>query len=611
MQLLTGVSSDAAVMPRVLAYYDKVAALIEASFAGAPIVYKNYPGGLDKPGLFHVTGVPLEAKKLLWLIHGKYAIEFYTWAPVTSDEHRLRFARILLEAPPGVDFMHVKKAAFVLRDELRAQYKLQAVPVVDGGSGIALWIPIADTPPASAVRAWLHALANNAAARNPNLISSEPNTHGDGRVHVHVSSNAAGHYSAVPYSLRAQGLTVVTPVTWQELEDLPHAGTFTADAFWQRLQRVGDLFAKDVARIGNQASPCGAAIPMYGRVPEPHGHIIIAAIDVLSDGRPRNAHEILAAALARKLVPPATTYKYVYTALIEYVARQLGRGRKPPIVQDEGKRFRINEPPDFWPDLVPVASPAPDDAVAALCARLESTSNGKEPTAFEVAVCDAFAHLGFATQHLGERAQPDGIADAILGIDGYRMLIECKSAKHFVVQPRPSEVSKFREAYNADYCIMVGPHFLDDLEFLQELQAHNVTAMALPELQTLLHIAATPLEVRALLKAGYASDLIADLLWERNHGAAKRVATIAFLLQREGWRVQKIAVQQGGRDHAVRLTLDAARLMLDEALANAGSSQACATQEVQEAFAYLTSANVGLAKMEGDALVILRPPTAV
>ncbi|HEY9085593.1 MAG TPA: hypothetical protein VIN40_06625 [Candidatus Tyrphobacter sp.] len=456
----------------------------------------------------------------------------------------------------------------------------------------------------------MHALANRAAELHPDLISTEVNTHDDGRVHMHVSSNAKGHYSALPYSLRAQNLTVCTPVHWNELEDLPHAGTFTAPNFPERLRVVGDLFASEVTRIGRQVSLCAEILPMYSRVPEPHGHIIIAAVEILSDGHPRNAHEILAAALARRLVPPETTYKYVYSALIEYIARQLGRGRKPPIVQDTGKRFHINEPPDDWPDLVHPPRSHSDDAVAQLCARLEKTSHGDDYGGFEAAVCDAFAHVGFLTQHLGGRAEPDGIADAILGIDGFRILLECKSAKNFVVQPQPIEVAKFREAYSADYCIMVGPHFLDSLEFLAELHNHNVTAMALPELQTLLHIGANPLEVKALLKPGYASDLVADLIWNRAHGAAKRVATIAFLLEREGWKLQLTAAQQGGRAHAARLTVDTAMPLIDEALRAAGSAQACTREEVEEAFAYLASPNVGVAKLEDDALVILSSPVS-
>ncbi len=336
--------------------------------------------------------------------------------------------------------------------------------------------------------------------------------------------------------------------------------------------------------------------------------MITAAIEILEDGTPRSADELLKEALTRNLVPPNTTRKYVYTNLIEYIARQLGHGRKPQIVQDAQRRFRINEPPDDWPDIVGVAQAPEDQGADALFERLESTSTAQDPAAFETAVCDAFAHLGFLTQHLGQYEQPDGIADAILGPLGYRLTLECKTAKSVVTQPDALEASKFREPYHAQYSALIGPAFSDETELLQELQTHRVTAIAVPELQTLLHLNATPLEIRRLLQPGYASDTIADLLWERHHGNAKRVETVAALVAKEGWNAQRIAAEQGGPENAPRLTTDAAMLLVDAALRNAGSTQACTKEEVEDAFAWLASPCVGAAVGDGDALVIVRRP---
>jgi DNA primase len=62
---------DTALMAQVLAHYELVAPLIEASFAATPIVFVNYPNGVDKDAVFHVTTVPLSVEKLLWLIHAE------------------------------------------------------------------------------------------------------------------------------------------------------------------------------------------------------------------------------------------------------------------------------------------------------------------------------------------------------------------------------------------------------------------------------------------------------------------------------------------------------------------------------------------------------------
>ncbi|MBV9028298.1 MAG: hypothetical protein JO311_06735 [Candidatus Eremiobacteraeota bacterium] len=592
----------------MLAHYHLVAPYIAARLEETPIVFRNYPNGdLQGKGVFHVTSVPLSVNKLLWLIHAKYAIEFHTWAPLPDDDNRLQFARLLLEAAPKIPFERTKLAALALRSLLFERNQLEAIANVDGGTGIALWVPLADAPHAVRLRLWLHAIANEAAARHPDLISTELNTHHDGRVHLHVSSNAPGHFSAVPYSLRGAGLTVETPISWEELGSLASAAAFTLDDFPKRLETHGDVFGKEFAVIQNQRSPLHDPLRM-ATTPKPRGRVITAAIEILDDGKPRDADEILKEALAKTLVPPNTSRKYVYTNLIEYIARQLGHGRKPQIVQDAQRRFRINEPPDDWPDLIPSQNQPPDDgAVTELCRRLETTATGDDPAAFEAAVCDAFARLGFLTQHLGQYEQPDGIANAILGTLGYRLMLECKTAKSVVTQPDAVEASKFREPYNAQYSALVGPEFSDETELLTELQTHRVTALAVPELQTLLHLRATALEIKALLVPGYASDSIADLLWERSHGKAKRVATVAALIAQQGWNAQTTAAEQGGPQNAPRVTTDTAMLLVDQALRTAGSTQACTKEEVEEAFAWLTSPIVGTAVLDTAALVVVTP----
>lgn len=246
---------DKAVQPRVLAHYELVGPLIEASLGQTPIVFANYPDGFEQPALFHVTTVPLAVRKLLWLVHREYAMEFYTWAPSVLDMERLRFGRILLEAPPGVAFERVKLAALAMRALLLDAAKLQAVPLLDGGTGIALWVPLADEPLADILRKWLHGLCSRAVELHADLLSTSYNTHHDGRVHLHVSSNAAGHYSAVPYSLRAQGLTVCTPIHWEELDSLVGADEFHIGDIKARLGRCGDVFADAVKAAEGQTLP--------------------------------------------------------------------------------------------------------------------------------------------------------------------------------------------------------------------------------------------------------------------------------------------------------------------------------------------------------------------
>ncbi|TAM74562.1 hypothetical protein EPN44_10840, partial [bacterium] len=283
---------DKALEPPILAYYDVVAPLIEHSFAGAPIVYGNYPAGFGHPTNFRILlDVPLSARKLLWACHRYYAVEFHTWAPLPDDENRLRFGRILIEAPEGTTQETVREAASAVRAAL-AGVQLQAIPILDGRAGMALWIPFADAPQAELLRGWLHQLCGRIVAEHPKLVSVERYSRAEGRALLHVSSNARGHFSAMPYSLRgAPDLPVCAPFDWSELATIAN-GDMTAANFAARLETHGDLFAQQCAQLADQrftgAQPrVTLTAPASDDPAQAHGHMVNAAIEILSDGKVR------------------------------------------------------------------------------------------------------------------------------------------------------------------------------------------------------------------------------------------------------------------------------------------------------------------------------------
>lgn len=210
---------------------------------------------------------------------------------------------------------------------------------------------------------------------------------------------------------------MVTPIAWNEFETFDNGDVTLCDAE-RRLSWRGDAFAKEVAAIGAQRLPKDVTAAALVRVaamffPEPElpmrGHIVSAAIEILADGKPRTADELLAEALKRGLVPKNTTHRYIYTALIEYIARTKGHDRKPLIVQDPDHRFRVNHSADDWP--APKMKPAPRAAIAEApnsITRLRTASTGDDPQAFELAVCDVFGALGFVATHVGGGVPPTG-----------------------------------------------------------------------------------------------------------------------------------------------------------------------------------------------------------
>jgi len=311
-----------------------------------------------------------------------------------------------------------------------------------------------------------------------------------------------------------------------------------------------------------------------------------AAMHVLADGITRSADEILAEAQKQHLLAADYKAKYVYTALIEYIARANGNGRKPYIVRDENRNFRINEPPDDWPNLNPPSPRPPDPQARALVDRLTVTATGRDPAAFEVAVCDAFAHMGFLTKHVGGNKAPDGYGDGPLA---YRVMFECKTGKGNVTQPDAFEAAKYKDAFHAQYCTLIGPAFPDEIELTQELKMHGVSAWTLDDLTTALLAGANAYELRPCFEPGYAADGLMDLLWNRDHGLGKRVRVVAALIEQAGWDLQTTAARTGTPADAPLLTIDTAMALVDQALAHLGSTQGCTREEVELAIGYVKS----------------------
>lgn len=262
----------------------------------------------------------------------------------------------------------------------------------------------------------------------------------------------------------------------------------------------------------------------------------------------------------------------------------IARGQKPQIVQDADRRFRLNRPAEDLPDPKPET---PSQVPQALIDQLHVSADGSDPTAFEVAVCQAFEMLGFFVKHIGGTMNPDGYLDAQLGPLGYRVMLECKSSAAPVVRPNVFEAAKFRKTYGAQYCVMVAPAYGGDTETPAEAANHDVALWTVDDLVALLTIGANAYEMRGLFEAGLAADRVADLLWSREHGTRKRLTVICDALRESGWAAQVEAAAFNRPSEAPLLTEDAAMLLVDAWLRAKDSYTPCTRVDVREAFAYL------------------------
>ena len=622
-------------IPILSAHYERVLPYLLPIFAGTPLVTAFYPHGLDEKAHFigelHKTLVPkkiptqlvrsatgthayvtLGAEAIAWLVREKHAVGFATWAPIRADARRMAYARISLHPANLATQTQLAQAMLAVRAALQT-HRLDAIPLFDGSSSAVLWIPFADAPEYPPVLAWSALVIGEVVREHPELTTIAPEEDAGDRIRLVIGSNRVGRFSSLPYAIGGTpDLTMITPSRWDELPNIPN-GTVTAQNSARRFEETGDLFGEASARLSAQrfadvAQPTRAYAISLAAIParnDVRGSNIRAAVAILQDGKTRDADEILAEAIARGLLSKAITRKHLYIALTEYIARTRGNGRVPLIAQDERRAFRINRPADDWPQPhEPLPAPAPIAQANALVSKLRSTGAGADPTAFEQAVCESFAALGFIATHEGGNDKPDGYIDAPLGPLGYRVMLECKSARgQKVTQPDAPEAARWVAAYHARFAALIGPAFGNDAQLAEELQTHRVSAWTIDDLATAFSLALNAFEAQAAFAPGFAADALATIAWERAHGRAKRVRVIAEQLVTIGMREQSATA--GDPSDAPVITQDAAMLLIDDELREEGAATHCAREDVSAAFDYLTHPLVARAVRANESGIII------
>jgi hypothetical protein len=83
-------------------------------------------------------------------------------------------------------------------------------------------------------------------------------------------------------------------------------------------------------------------------------------------------------------------------------------------------------------------------------------------------------------------------------------IVECKAAQPggTVNAPRLEEPAKFRDAYKAQFAVLVGPALSVDSTFESGMQAHAVSVWTVDDVVNALQLGVGPLECRDLFAAG-------------------------------------------------------------------------------------------------------------
>ncbi|HEX8641574.1 MAG TPA: non-homologous end-joining DNA ligase [Allosphingosinicella sp.] len=155
-------------------------------------------------------------------------IEFHGWGSLADDVERPDRIALDLDPGEGAGFDLVKAAAFRMR-ALLDELGLANFPMLSGGRGVHVVVPLTPAAQWGEVREFAHAVCSVLAQAEPERFTvALPKAERKGRIFLDYLRNQRTATAILPYSLRARpGAPVAAPVSWDELEAIERSALFT------------------------------------------------------------------------------------------------------------------------------------------------------------------------------------------------------------------------------------------------------------------------------------------------------------------------------------------------------------------------------------------------
>ena len=171
-------------------------------------------------------------------------IEFHIWGSRTDMleiPDRLVFD---IDPDEGLPFSDVTVAASDVR-KLLGDAGLQSMPMVTGGKGVHVIVPLRRTAGWETVAAFSRTVAGCLAERHPDrYVATMSKARRKGKIFIDWLRNERGATAIAPYSIRARkGAPVAVPVTWEELSRLRSTHCFGIAKALKRLDTTCPLQA--------------------------------------------------------------------------------------------------------------------------------------------------------------------------------------------------------------------------------------------------------------------------------------------------------------------------------------------------------------------------------
>ncbi|MEP3435407.1 MAG: DNA ligase D [Hoeflea sp.] len=181
-------------------------------------------------------------------------IEFHIWGSRTDMLEKPDRLVFDLDPDEGLAFSDVKAAAKDVR-KLLTDIGLDSVPMVTGGKGVHVVVPLRRTAEWETITFFARTVASFMAQRDPDrYVATMSKAKRKGKIFIDWLRNDRGSTAVAPYSIRARkGAPVAVPVTWQELSRLRSANSFGLGKALKRLDKPCPLQTMDANQSISQA----------------------------------------------------------------------------------------------------------------------------------------------------------------------------------------------------------------------------------------------------------------------------------------------------------------------------------------------------------------------
>ncbi len=200
-----------------------------------------------------------DVSTLVWLAQIG-SVEVHAWTSKWPKLDEPDFAVLDLDPHEPIEFEDVRAVARLVKVVLDG-LGLKAFPKTSGGSGLQIFIPLTPGHTYQQVREFCTAVGGMLRLAYPEKVTLEfAKPKRAGKVYVDAGQNAKGQTLVAPYSVRPYpGAPVSAPLAWEELDDEIYPEMFRIATMFERIERVGDLFA-DAMRIRQDLHPALARL---------------------------------------------------------------------------------------------------------------------------------------------------------------------------------------------------------------------------------------------------------------------------------------------------------------------------------------------------------------